>query len=139
MLRIHFMQQRFSLSDPAMEEPLHDVPLLREVGGVELEHVTARPDHNPAVPSTTGRAQAAPQILALVNELLGAKGLMLRAGTVLHATLIAAPRSSKDASGGRDPLKHTSRCQEHRAAAHAPANGSRTGNRRQYGAGLRAR
>ena len=43
------------------------------------------------------------QILALVNELLGAKGLMLRAGTVVDATLIAAPSSTKNASGERDP------------------------------------
>jgi len=51
----------------------------------------------------------APQILAVVNELLGAKGLMLRAGTVVDATLIAAPPSTKNASGERDPDMHQSK------------------------------
>lgn len=50
-----------------------------------------------------GKHKLAPQILMLVNELLGAKGLMLRAGTVVDATLIAAPSSTQNASGERDP------------------------------------
>lgn len=45
----------------------------------------------------------APQILVLINELLSAKGLLLRAGTVVDTTLIAAPSSTKNASGERDP------------------------------------
>ena len=45
----------------------------------------------------------APQIVALVNELLGAKGLLFRVGTVVDATLIAVPSSTKNASGERDP------------------------------------
>ena len=44
-----------------------------------------------------------PQILAVVNELLGAKGLLLRTGTAVDATLIPAPSSTKNASGERDP------------------------------------
>ena len=51
----------------------------------------------------------APQILAVVNELLGAKGLLLRTGTVVDATLIAAPSSTKNASGERDPEMKQSR------------------------------
>ena len=45
----------------------------------------------------------APQILQTINELLRAKGLMLRVGTVVDATLIAAPSSTKNSSGERDP------------------------------------
>jgi len=85
MLRIHFMQQWFTLSDPAMEEALHDVPLFRHL----LE-----------------KHKLAGQILVEVNELLREKGLMLRAGTVVDATLIAAPTSTKNASGERDPEMH---------------------------------
>ena len=48
----------------------------------------------------------APQILAMVNDLLRDKGMMLRAGTVVNATLIGAPSSTKNASGERDPEMH---------------------------------
>ena len=49
------------------------------------------------------------RILATVNLLLGAKGLMLRSGTVVDATLISAPSSTKNASGERDPEMHQSK------------------------------
>ena len=49
------------------------------------------------------------QILTLVNELLSAKGLLLRAGTALDATLIAAPSSTKNKDGARDPEMHQSK------------------------------
>jgi transposase, IS5 family len=51
----------------------------------------------------------AERILATVNLLLGAKGLMLRSGTVVDATLISAPSSTKNASGDRDPEMHQSK------------------------------
>lgn len=102
MLRIHFMQQWFTLSDPAMEESLHDVPLFREFAGLNWD--TPLPDETTILRfrRLLEEHKLAPQILALVNELLGAKGLMLRAGTVVDATLIAAPSSTKNASGERD-------------------------------------
>ena len=103
MLRIHFMQQWFTLSDPAMEEALHDVPLFREFAGLNWD--TALPDETTILRfrRLLEEHNLSPQILALVNELLGAKGLMLRAGTGVDATLIAAPSSTKNASGERDP------------------------------------
>ena len=103
MLRIHFMQQWFTLSDPAMEEALHDVPLFREFAGLNWN--TAVPDETTILRfrRLLEEHKLAPQILVLVNELLGAKGLLLRAGTVVDATLIAAPSSTKNASGERDP------------------------------------
>ncbi|MDH4463274.1 MAG: IS5 family transposase [Acidovorax sp.] len=103
MLRIHFMQQWFTLSDPAMEEALHDVPLFREFAGLNWD--TAVPDETTIqrFRRLLGEQKLAPQILALVNELLGAKGLLLRAGTVVDAALIAAPSSTKKASGERGP------------------------------------
>ena len=103
MLRVHFMQQWFTLSDPAMEEALHDMPLFREFAGLNWD--TAVPDETTILRfrRLLEEHKLAPQILALVNELLGAKGLLLRAGTVVDATLIAAPSSTKNASGERDP------------------------------------
>ena len=103
MLRVHFMQQWFTLSDPAMEEALHDMPLFREFAGLNWD--TAVPDETTILRfrRLLEEYKLAPQILALVNELLGAKGLLLRAGTVVDATLIAAPSSTKNASGERDP------------------------------------
>lgn len=86
-----------------MEEALHDVPLLREFAGLNWD--TAVPDETAILRfrRLLEKHKLAAQILALVNELLGAKGLMLRAGTVVDATLIAAPSSIKNASGERDP------------------------------------
>jgi IS5 family transposase len=110
MLRIHFMQQWFTLSDPAMEEALHDVPLFREFAG--LGGWSDRlPDESTILRfrHLLEKHKLAAQILGLVNELLCAKGLMLRAGTVVDATLIAAPSSTKNSSGERDPEMHQSK------------------------------
>jgi len=109
MLRIHFMQQWFTLSDPAMEEALHDVPLFREFAGLNWD--TAVPDETTILRfrRLLEEHKLAPQILAPINELLNAKGLLLRAGTVVDATLIAAPSSTKNASGERDPEMHQSK------------------------------
>ncbi len=104
MLRIHFMQQWFALSDPAMEEALHDVPLFREFAG--LEGWSDRlPDESTILRfrHVLEQHNLAPQILQVVNELLSAEGLLLKSGTVVDATLIAAPSSTKNSVGERDP------------------------------------
>jgi IS5 family transposase len=103
MLRIHFMQQWFTLSDPAMEEALHDVPLFREFA--QLDYSQRLPDESTILRfrHLLEQHRLAAQILAVVNELLHAKGLLLKAGTVVDATLIAAPSSTKNVDGERDP------------------------------------
>ena len=110
MLRIHFMQQWFTLSDPAMEEALHDVPLFRDFAGLggwddrlPDERAILRFRH------LLEEHKLAPQILAIINELQEAKGLLLRAGTVVDATLIAAPSSTKNPDHARDPEIHQSK------------------------------
>ena len=110
MLRIHFMQQWFTLSDPAMEEALHDTPLLREFAGLD-SWTTRLPDETTILRfrHLLEKHKLAPQILTVINDLLRAKGLMLRAGTAIDATLIAAPSSTKNASGERDPEMHQSK------------------------------
>jgi IS5 family transposase len=110
MLRIHFMQQWFTLSDPAMEEALHDVPLFREFAG--LESMDARlPDETTILRfrHLLERHKLAEQLLGTVNDMLSEQGLMLRTGTVVDATLIAAPSSTKNGSGERDPEMHQSK------------------------------
>ena len=109
MLRIHYLQQWFGLSDPVMEEALHDVPLYREFA--RLDAVTARlPDETTILRfrHLLERHNLAVDMLRVVNDILQAKGLMIRTGTPVDATLIAAPSSTKNADGERDPqMKQT--------------------------------
>jgi IS5 family transposase len=109
MLRIHFMQQWFTLSDPAMEEALHDVPLFREFAGLGWDR--RLPDESTILRfrHLLERHKLAEQILAVVNDLLISQGLLLKAGTVVDATLIAAPSSTKNKDGQRDPEMHQSK------------------------------
>lgn len=107
MLQIHFMQQWFGLSDPAMEEALYDIPLYRDFAGLD-EGMTRLPDESTILRfrhllETHGLAA---QMLTLVNEILSEKGLMLKAGSAVDATLISAPSSTKNGSGTRDPEMH---------------------------------
>jgi len=107
MLRIHFVQQWFNLSDPAMEEALSDTPMFREFVGLDAgednlpdESTILRFRHLLEVHNLSI------QILATVNATLTAKGLLLKSGTVVDATLIAAPSSTKNQDGERDPEMH---------------------------------
>ncbi len=110
MLRIHFMQQWFALSDPAMEEALHDMPVFREFAGLEGWDERL-PDESTILRfrHVLDKHKLAGQILQTVNDLLSAKGVMLKSGTVVDATLIAAPSSTKNSSGERDPEMKQSR------------------------------
>ena len=109
MLRIHFMQQWFTLSDPAMEEALHDTPLLRDFAALSWD--TRLPDETTILRfrHLLEKHKLAAQMFELVNERLRAQGLLLKAGTVVDATLIAAPSSTKNAGGQRDPEMHQSK------------------------------
>jgi IS5 family transposase len=107
MLRIHFMQQWFGLSDPAMEEALHDVPLYREFAGLDAG-ITRLPDESTILRfrHLLEANDLSLQLLATINATLATKGRMLKTGTVVDATLIAAPSSTKNSSGERDPEMH---------------------------------
>lgn len=106
MLRIHFMQQWFGLSDVAMEEALYDVPLYRQFAG--LGGMSRLPDRVSILRfrHLLERHQLAEQFLGTVNAHLSAKGYLLKEGTAVDATLIAAPSSTKNQSGERDPEMH---------------------------------
>ena len=107
MLRIHFLQQWFSLSDPAMEEALYDMALFREFVGLDAGE-DSLPDESTILRfrHLLESHSLSLQILATVNATLAAKGLLLKSGTVVDATLIAAPSSTKNSSGERDPEMH---------------------------------
>jgi IS5 family transposase len=107
MLRIHFIQQWFNLSDPAMEEALYDTPMFREFVGLDAGEDNL-PDESTILRfrHLLEEHQLSIQILATVNSTLAAKGLLLKSGTAIDATLIAAPSSTKNSSGERDPEMH---------------------------------
>lgn len=104
MLRIYFMQQWFNLSDPGMEDALYDSESMRRFAGVELVE-DAIPDETTILNfrhllERHGLMQA---IFAEVRSLLEERGLLLKQGTIVDATIINAPSSTKNASGQRDP------------------------------------
>jgi IS5 family transposase len=107
MLRIHFLQQWFNLSDPAMEEALYDMALFREFVGLDMGEESL-PDESTILRfrHLLETHDLSVQILATVNAMLAAKGLLLQQGTVVDATLIAAPSSTKNSTGERDPEMH---------------------------------
>lgn len=104
MLRIHYLQQWFALSDPAMEEALHDMPVFREFAKLG-DGATRLPDETTILRfrHLLEKHDLATDMLRVVNDILEAKGLMMKKGTVVDATLIAAPSSTKNADGERDP------------------------------------
>ena len=106
LLRFHFMQQWFTLSDPAMEEALHDMPLFRDFVGLSWD--SAVPDESTILRfrHLLETHKLAEQILQRVTDLLESKKLLLRTGTIVDATLIAAPSSTKNSTKSRDPEMH---------------------------------
>jgi len=104
MLRIHLLQHFFNYSDPGMEEALYDVPLLREFARIDLV-VDVVPDETTILKfrHLLERHGLAECFLAEINALLEARGLLLRRGTIVDATLIAAPPSTKNRARRRDP------------------------------------
>jgi IS5 family transposase len=107
MLRIHLMQQWYALSDPAMEESLYEIASMRRFARLSLARGTI-PDETTILNfrHLLEKHALADRILETVNALLVRKGLMLKQGTIVDATIIAAPSSTKNDSGTRDPEMH---------------------------------
>jgi IS5 family transposase len=107
MLRIHFMQQWYALSDPAMEDALYEIESMRRFAGVELNE-DAIPDETTILKFRRFLEQRglAVKILEAVNAHLGQQGLLLRQGTIVDATIIQAPSSTKNRDKKRDPQMH---------------------------------
>jgi len=108
MLRIHLLQQWFNLSDPAMEEALHDMPAFRHFAGLDLSR-DAMPDETTILRfrHLLEKHDIGAQMLAMVNARLSERGLLFKAGTLVDATIIAAPSSTKNKIGERDPEMHS--------------------------------
>jgi IS5 family transposase len=104
MLRIYFMQQWFNLSDPTMEEALYDSASMRSFAGLDLADDGA-PDETTILNfrHLLERHRLTEAMFAEVGALLAERGLMLRRGTIVDATIIEAPTSTKNAEQSRDP------------------------------------
>jgi transposase, IS5 family len=107
MLRLHCLQQWFTLSDPAVEEALYDSRALRHFVGIDL-------GHEPVPDETTickfrhllEAHQMGEQLVARIREHLVKHGLQVSRGTIVDATIIAAPSSTKNRTKERDPERH---------------------------------
>ena len=106
MLRIHSMQQWYSLSDPAMEDALYEIASMRLFSGLSLDKPI--PDHTTIMNfrHLLERKKLAREIFKEVNQWLTEAGVLLKEGTLVDATIIEAPTSTKNKSGERDPEMH---------------------------------
>ena len=104
MLRIYFLQQWYQLSDPGAEEALYDIQSMRAFAGLELGR-DAVPDETTILNfrHLLERHELTKALFEAVSEHLEDKGALLRGGTIMDATLIAASPSTKNKSGKRDP------------------------------------
>jgi IS5 family transposase len=107
MLRIHCLQHWFNLSDPAAEEALYDSRAMRAFVGIDL-------GREPVPDETTickfrhllEAYELGPKILEAINAHLAEKGFRVTTGTIVDATIIAAPSSTKNEKKERDPEMH---------------------------------
>lgn len=106
MLRIHLMQNWFGLSDPAMEEALYENMAIRRFAQLSL--VDGLPDESTILRFRHMLEQndLAPKLFAAINRHLEDHGLLLRTGTIVDATIIHAPSSTKNKDKERDPEMH---------------------------------
>ncbi|MXY64674.1 IS5 family transposase [Candidatus Poribacteria bacterium] len=110
MLRIHFLQHWFNLSDPAAEEALYDSLAMRRFVGIDL-------GREPAPDETTickfrhlmERHNLGDRLFGLVNVYLAENGLKVNRGTIVDASIIDAPSSTKNRKKERDPEMHSTR------------------------------
>jgi IS5 family transposase len=110
MLRMYFLQQWFNLSDPAVEEALYDSMVLRQFVGIDL-------GREPVPDETTvckfrhllEEHNLGEQILGTVNLHLQSKGVRITTGTIVDATILHAPSSTKNREQKRDPEMHQTR------------------------------
>jgi transposase, IS5 family len=107
MLRMYFIQHWFNLADEACEEALYDSPSLRQFVGIDL-------GREPVPDATTllrfrrllERHQLGEELFARVNRALKDRGYKVQTGTIVDATIIAAPSSTKNQEKARDPQMH---------------------------------
>lgn len=110
MLRIYFLQQWYALADEALEDAIDDSQAMRTFAGIDLS-VEAVPDATTLLNfrHLLEAHQLTPAIFAEVGALLSERKLLMREGTIVDATIIAAPSSTKNARKERDPEMHQTR------------------------------
>lgn len=110
MLRIYFLQHWFNLSDPAVEEALYDVSSMRNFVGIDLGRESA-PDETTVCKfrHLLEEHDLGKRMFEQVGAHLQRQGLKVSSGTIVDATIIAAPSSTKNAQGKRDPQMHQTR------------------------------
>jgi IS5 family transposase len=110
MLRVYFMQQWFNLSDPQAEDALYDIEPMRRYAGIELAE-DAVPDETTILRfrHLLEAHHLTEAIFAEVRALLEGRGLLLKSGTIVDATIISAPSSTKNVAQERDPEMHQTR------------------------------
>ncbi len=106
MLRIHCMQLFYNLSDPAMEDALYEIESMRRFAGLRLSD--RLPDETTILNfrHLLERHNLGKRLFDEVNRHLRSEGLTLREGSIVDATIIAAPTSTKNKSGKRDLEMH---------------------------------
>ncbi len=107
MLRIYFLQLWFNLSDPAVEEALYDSVAMRSFVGIDLG-VECAPDETTVCKfrHLLERNKLGKVLLQAVNDHLRRSGIKISSGTIVDATIIGAPSSTKNKDGKRDPEMH---------------------------------
>lgn len=110
MLRMYFIANWFNLADEACEEALYDVPAFRDFCGIDLGRERV-PDATTLLNfrHLLEEHRIGAALFATIGEFLQANGMKLSGGTIVDATLIAAPPSTKNAAGERDPQMHQSK------------------------------
>jgi IS5 family transposase len=110
MLRMYVAQQCFGLSDEGIEDAIYDSQAIRAFVGIDLNRESA-PDATTLLKfrHLLEAKELTRQIFDTINAHLAEKGLMMREGTIVDATLIAAPPSTKNKDGKRDPEMHQSK------------------------------
>jgi len=110
MLRIYFLQLWFNLSDPAVEEALYDSVAMRSFAGIDLG-AEAAPDETTVCKfrHLLERNKLGKTLLKAVNQYLRENGIKIANGTIVDATIIGAPSSTKNKDGQRDPEMHQAR------------------------------
>ena len=110
MLRTYFVQQWFNLSDPGVEEALYESPVLQRFVGVDLGMAPA-PDETTVLRfrHLLEKHSLGGQMLDTVNEHLESKGIKIQTGTIVDASILHAPSSTKNEKKQRDPAMHQTR------------------------------
>lgn len=109
MLRIHCMQLFYNLSDPGMEDALYEIESMRRFAGLRLSD--AIPDETTILNFRRflERHKLGKKLFEEINKHLQEHGLMMREGSIVDASIIAAPSSTKNKEKKRDPEMHQTR------------------------------